>query len=117
VTGGPEHLAKIIELLHELPIELQCGGDAEHGHAHGKLPKRHYIPVLYLKQWAGDGRFIKFSRAAGRDRVEPRGTGARGTGYVRGLYRLSGVPHEMAEEVESKFMQQFDNLARACETR
>jgi hypothetical protein len=29
-------LAKVVELLDELLIELQWGGDAEHGHARGK---------------------------------------------------------------------------------
>ncbi|MDF0584735.1 DUF4238 domain-containing protein [Bradyrhizobium yuanmingense] len=80
-----------------------------------ELPKHHYIPVLYLKQWAkADGRFTEFSRPAGRSEVEPRGTGARGTGYQRGLYRLTreGIPEELAEAVERKFMQAVDNRAK-----
>ena len=78
------------------------------------LPKHHYIPVLYLKQWAVAGRFTEFSRPNGRDRVEPRGTGARGTGYQRGLYRLMspGIPEELAEQVEKKFMRTVDNRAK-----
>ncbi|MGT2437804.1 DUF4238 domain-containing protein [Bradyrhizobium betae] len=79
-----------------------------------KLPKHHYIPVLYLSQWARNGRFTEISRPAGRDRAESRGTGARGTGYVRGLYRLTGdnIPEELAEQVERKFMGTVDNLAK-----
>ncbi|HVQ67949.1 MAG TPA: DUF4238 domain-containing protein [Bradyrhizobium sp.] len=78
-----------------------------------KLPKHHYIPVLYLKQWVkADGRFTEFSRPPGRTVVEPRGTGARGTGFQRGLYRLKGVSGEAAEMVERKFMAQVDNLAK-----
>lgn len=79
-----------------------------------KLPKHHYIPVLYLSQWARNGRFTEFSRPKGRERVEPRGTGARGTGYQRGLYRLiaPGISEERAEQVERKFMGTVDNLAK-----
>jgi Protein of unknown function (DUF4238) len=78
------------------------------------LPKHHYIPVLYLKQWAVNGRFTEFSRPAGHNRVEPRGTGPRGTGYKRGLYRImtEGLPEELAERVERQFMQTVDNLAK-----
>ena len=78
------------------------------------LPKHHYIPVLYLKQWAVNGRFTEFSRPDGRNRVEPRGTGPRGTGYKRGLYRImtDGLPEDLAERVERRFMQTVDNLAK-----
>jgi uncharacterized protein DUF4238 len=72
------------------------------------------MPVLYLKQWAANGRFTEFSRPDGRDRVERRGTGAKGTGYQRGLYRLHtpGIPEDLAEHVERKFMGTVDNRAR-----
>jgi hypothetical protein len=75
------------------------------------LPKHHYIPVFYLKQWATpDGRLHEFSRPTGKQ-VEARPTSAKGTGYQRGLYRLNGLPEDLAEQVERKFMQQVDNLA------
>ena len=78
-----------------------------------KLPKHHYIPVLYLNQWAKDGgRFTEFSRPPGRNEVQPRGTSPKGTGYQRGLYRLKGVSGDVAEVVERKFMAQVDNLAK-----
>jgi hypothetical protein len=77
-----------------------------------KLPKHHYIPFFYLSQWTKDGRFVEFSRPPGRTQVEPRATSPKGTGYQRGLYRLTGVPEEVAETVERKFMSQVDNLAK-----
>ena len=78
-----------------------------------KLPKHHYIPVLYLSQWAdGNGRFYEFSRPAGRSEVSVRPTGPKGTGYERGLYRLTGVPEDVSEAVERKFMAQVDSLAK-----
>lgn len=79
-----------------------------------KLPKHHYIPVLYLTQWTRNGRFTEFSRPDGISRVVPRGTSAKGTGYQRGLYRLMapGISEELAEQVERKFMWTVDNLAK-----
>jgi Protein of unknown function (DUF4238) len=74
-----------------------------------KLPKHHYILVLYLSQWAGgNGRLCEFSRPNGRSEVSVRPTGPKGTGYERGLYRLTGV----SEAVERKFMAQVDSLAK-----
>ena len=75
-----------------------------------KLPKHHYIPVLYLKQWTVDGRLIEFSRPFSR--VEPRPTAPKGTGYKRGVYRLRQSAGEVAEFVEREFMAQVDNLAK-----
>jgi hypothetical protein len=78
-----------------------------------KLPKHHYIPVLYLSQWAdGNGRLCEFSRPNGRSEVSVRPTGPKGTGYERGLYRLTGVPEDASEAVERKFMAQVDSLAK-----
>src|SRR5258707_9476555 len=57
-----------------------------------KLPRHHYIPVLYLSQWAdGNGRLYEVSRPNGRSEVSVRPTGPKGTGYERGLYRLAGI--------------------------
>jgi hypothetical protein len=50
--------------------------------------KHHYIPKLYLKQWAGpDGRVCEFSRPY--QQVKPRMTFPDATGYERGLYTFS----------------------------
>jgi len=81
-----------------------------------KLPKHHYIPVFYLKQWAIDGRLIKFSRPYGNV-VKANETGPNGTGYERGLYRLTGVPDEFAETIESGFMQSIDTIAAQAHQR
>jgi hypothetical protein len=75
-----------------------------------KLPKHHYIPVFYLKQWTnGEGELCEFSRKY--KEVKPRRTSPDGTGYVRGLYRLPNLPDEKAEVVESRYMKQVDNYA------
>lgn len=78
-----------------------------------RLPKHHYVPVLYLSQWADDdGRLYEFSRPPGRSEVTARPTGPKGTGYERGLYRLTGVAEDVAEAIERRFMSQVDSLAK-----
>jgi hypothetical protein len=77
-----------------------------------KLPKHHYIPVLYLKQWANaDGRLTEFSRPTGKE-VIPRRTSPKGTGFERGLYRLPGATEEASEVFERIFFGQVDNRAK-----
>jgi hypothetical protein len=76
-----------------------------------KLPKHHYIPVFYLKQWQGpDRRVIEFSRPY-KDKVKPRNVHPDGTGYVRGLYRMPGVADEHAEVIEKSFFAKVDDQA------
>lgn len=77
-----------------------------------KLPKHHYIPVLYLNEWRRpDGRLTEFSRPTGQA-VIPRRTSPKGTGYARGLYRLDGSSEETSEAFERVFFHQVDNLAK-----
>ena len=79
--------------------------------ATAKLPKHHYIPVFYLKQWRGaDRRVIEFSRPY-KDKVKARKVDPDGTGYVRGLYRMPGVADEYAEIIERTFFKQVDDQA------
>lgn len=76
-----------------------------------KLPKHHYIPVFYLKQWRGpDRRVIEFSRPY-KNKVKPRNVDPDGTGYVRGLYRMPGVADEFAEVIERTFFKLVDDHA------
>ena len=76
-----------------------------------KLPKHHYIPVFYLKQWRGpDRRVIEFSRPY-KDKVKPRNVDPDGTGYVRGLYRMPGVADQFAEVIEQTFFKRVDDQA------
>ena len=75
-----------------------------------KLPKHHYIPVFYLKQWVGaNGCLCEYSKPF--NRVKPRRTSPDGTGYVRGLYRLPNVSDEKAEIIETIYMRDVDNGA------
>jgi hypothetical protein len=75
-----------------------------------KLPKHHYIPIFYLKTWAGaDGRLCEFSQPFRK--VVPRMTHPSGTGYERGLYSFDLLPPVAAEYLERRFFHQADNLA------
>jgi hypothetical protein len=77
-----------------------------------KLPKHHYIPVFYLREWANDGgRLVEFSRPTGKE-VQPRLTAPKGTGYVRRLYRLNHLSGDAAEAFERFFFSLVDNLAK-----
>jgi hypothetical protein len=72
--------------------------------------KHHYIPVFYLKQWAGsDGRLCEFSRPY--DSVKPRMVHPDGTAYRRGLNTFSRLPSELADFLEGRFFKEVDNQA------
>ena len=76
-----------------------------------KLPKHHYIPVFYLKQWRDSTRrVIEFSKPY-KNIVKPRNVDPDGTGYVRGLYRMPGVADEHAEIIEQTFFKRVDDQA------
>jgi len=75
-----------------------------------KEGKHHYIPVFYLKQWAGaDGRVCEFSKPY--DRVKARRVHPDGTGYVHGLNRIPGLPPHETDFLESYFFKLTDDLA------
>ncbi|UPK15813.1 DUF4238 domain-containing protein (plasmid) [Bradyrhizobium sp. 155] len=77
-----------------------------------KPPKHHYIPVFYLREWTNhEGRLIEFSRPTGQE-VQPRATAPKGTGFVRGLYRLDHLSGDAAEAFERFFFSLVDNLAK-----
>ena len=76
-----------------------------------KEGRHHYIPIFYLKQWARDnkGRLCEFSEPY--DRVKPRMTHPRGTGYVDGLNTVEGLPPAEARFLEDVFFQIADDAA------
>jgi len=73
-----------------------------------KQGRHHYIPVFYLKQWAGDDkRVCEFSRSYVR--VKPRRTHPDGTGYLDGLNTVDGLPPEEAQFLEDVFFKIADD--------
>ncbi|MBS0377137.1 MAG: DUF4238 domain-containing protein [Proteobacteria bacterium] len=71
----------------------------------------HFIPIFYLKRWAGaDGKVAVYSRKGGRvivSRLSPRSTG-----FERGLYTLDRVEPATRQAVETEFFnKQIDDRA------
>jgi hypothetical protein len=72
--------------------------------------KHHYIPVFYLKQWAGPhGNLCEYSRPYKALKCKWRDPHA--TGYKEGLYTVPGLPPGDAEYIERFFMGMTDDLA------
>jgi hypothetical protein len=72
--------------------------------------RHHYIPVFYLKRWAGqDGRLCEYSRPWKETKAKRKSPA--GTGYVDGLYTVPNLQPEHAQFVEKRFMQAVDNWA------
>jgi hypothetical protein len=74
--------------------------------------KHHYIPVCYLKQWANtqDCRLCEHKLVPGHG-VKWRRTSPAGTGYQIDLYRVNGVPDDVAQDFEKQFMHLVDTDA------
>lgn len=77
--------------------------------------KHHYIPVFYLKRWAGnDGRLCVYSRPY--DRVKANRKNPDATGYEYDLYAIRGAGAETAGHLEGRFLLSADNdAARALD--
>lgn len=72
--------------------------------------KHHYNPQFYLSRWAGeDGRLCQYSKP--RDVVVPNRKYPSQTGFQERLYEMAGHPPDVAQQVESRFMQPLDTLA------
>lgn len=75
-----------------------------------KEGKDHYIPVFYLSQWNdSDHELCEFRRRDGK--IDWQWIGPKGTGFMRGLYFVPGVPPEKARYVETEFVQKLDDKA------
>lgn len=75
-----------------------------------KAGKHHFVPVFYLKQWAGaDEQICEYRRR--HHGVLPKRIFPDATGYVHGLYSVPGLPKENEQYVEKRFMARVDNDA------
>jgi Protein of unknown function (DUF4238) len=73
--------------------------------------RHHYIPVFYLKRWAGaDGKLCEYSRPHGETTKGLR-KAPKSTAFVRDLYTIPGAPPEAAQFVEKRFMKLTDDWA------
>ena len=72
--------------------------------------RHHYVPVFYLKRWAGpDGRIIEFSRPYRE--VKPRRTFPAGTGFEERLYDAPAFTDQRRYHYESVFLHGVDTRA------
>jgi hypothetical protein len=76
-----------------------------------ELPrKHHYKPAFFLSRWAGkDERLCEMKLIRGKLVAKRRHPD--GTGYIKDLYRTDGVPEEISQDLETKFMSPLDNDA------
>lgn len=76
------------------------------GHPH----RHHYIPVFYLKRWAGsDRRICQFSEHMGE--IVPNRRSPKATGFMNGLYQIEGIPETLNQQMEKTFFQPADSMA------
>lgn len=72
--------------------------------------KHHYNPEFYLSRWIGDDeRLCQFSKP--RDEIVPNRRYPSQTGFQKRLYEMADQPPELAQQVESRFMQPLDTQA------
>ncbi|MBN9552619.1 MAG: DUF4238 domain-containing protein [Alphaproteobacteria bacterium] len=81
--------------------------------------KHHFLPVFYLKEWAGaDGRIVQFSRPNPNDeRVKPLRRHPSAVGYINRLYAVEGLPETVANLFETEFTRPVDTDAAAAMRR
>lgn len=76
-----------------------------------KPNKHHFLPVFYLRQWAGlDGKIVRFTKPHGGV-VKPRRVHPDGAGYIERLYAIQGVPVGVKEDLETEFLSPVDSRA------
>jgi hypothetical protein len=73
--------------------------------------KHHFLPVFYLRQWAGeDGRLVQFSKPFGNV-VKPRRGHPESMGWMPRLYAREAVAEEFAHRFETLFLSPVDSQA------
>lgn len=71
--------------------------------------RHHYIPEFYLKRWCcAEGHLVQFSKPFGNV-VDPQRVSPRGTGFVKKLYMLEGVPDGLSALLEENFFKPIDD--------
>jgi hypothetical protein len=73
--------------------------------------KHHFIPAFYTSRWAvNEGRLIEWSKPY-RDNIKFRPKHPDATGFECDLYSFNGLPTELRQWFEDKFLAQVDDLA------
>lgn len=73
--------------------------------------QHHYLPVFYLKQWAGeDGRVHRFSRPFDNT-IVTKHVSAKSTAYEEHLYSMTAEGVDPNTQMERSFMSSLDSEA------
>ncbi|TPI27333.1 DUF4238 domain-containing protein, partial [Mesorhizobium sp. B3-1-9] len=76
-----------------------------------KPHRHHFLPVFYLRQWAGaDQKIVRFTRPYGNV-VKPRRVHPDGAGYIERLYAVEGLPDDAKQDLETEFLSPVDSRA------
>jgi hypothetical protein len=74
--------------------------------------KHHHNPSCYLKQWAvGEDRQLCQFKRLPNGKIIARRKHPNATGFVIDLYKIDGLPDELAQAVETEFMKPVDDEA------
>jgi hypothetical protein len=71
--------------------------------------KHHYIPVFYLRQWATNGFLCEMRKIQRKIVVSSKAPD--GTGFQKDLYKIEGIPTDVAQHLERTFMHMVDTQA------
>jgi hypothetical protein len=77
--------------------------------------KHHYVPVFYLRQWATNGFLCEMRKIRGKVIVSSKAP--NGTGFQKDLYKIEGVPTDVAQQFERTFMHMVDTQAAVAMRR
>ncbi len=76
-----------------------------------KGQRHHYLPEFYIKTWcAPDGELCEYSKPY-NNIVKCHRRAPKGTGYVHGLYKLTGASPEIQNRFEEVLLKRADNDA------
>ena len=73
--------------------------------------RHHFSPVFYLKRWAGDDGCVEQFTKPNGTKLNARRLPPSATGFSKNLYTMLGADPEVAQEIETKFMQEVDSKA------
>ncbi|RXG88418.1 DUF4238 domain-containing protein [Bradyrhizobium zhanjiangense] len=71
--------------------------------------KHHYVPVFYLRQWTTNGFLCEMRKIRGKIIVSSKAPD--GTGFQKDLYKIEGIPTDVAQHFERTFMHMVDTQA------
>ncbi|NKX75612.1 DUF4238 domain-containing protein [Tritonibacter mobilis] len=73
----------------------------------------HYVPQFHLRKWANrEGEIVQWGRIRHNDKLVCKPVSAAATAYVPGLYALSHVSDEEAQQIETRILGKVETEAK-----